>query len=696
MAESIWQANLRDAILLDPLILIHGNVKDLFYLPPRKRERLPAAWQERSYVSFDVWLALEFEEMGFDVVVLYDTVDGAVVLRPEMVGPFTAAASRSPACGKRSQPVGGEGLEKSRPATAASQHPLPPLPTSGKRTSPGDKSGWMVCLDVKQDPAVFFRTLYDSIFPRDELSVAVVCRFSDRYLSYTDRQGDAEKELSLLIQKAAMTIRGPTPSKPIHSRVALLFDLEGSIPQELSVQAPFAHTVRIPPPTLEEREQFFRDNHCSFASEPNDRFDPEEDPGHLRLIANLADGLKMQDMVSLIALSHRERLGLGKRDVKVLLDRFRYGTVENAWAKINEETLRNAKDELRKRVKGQDEVIDEIVPTLIRAKMGMSDLGASRHSNKPRGAFFFVGPTGVGKTELSKAIAALIFGDEAALIRFDMSEYSEEHQQARLIGAPPGYVGFDQGGQLTNAITEKPFSVVLFDEIEKAHGRILDKFLQVLDDGRLTDGRGRTVYFSEAILIFTSNIGTAPPSELESPTVAGAVSVGLPGDPGNKLPDYYAKLGALGYDDLCRHFRDSVRRFFVNKLGRPEILNRIGEDNILVFNFLNDPKAKEGIVAKKIEEVQSHLTRQYRVGMKCSERFIRLLMVHPNGFERNGARGVENLLRKFVLNPLAERLFFDRTACEGKTLRVDYFVTKDRIGEEPFDKARLTYEWENR
>src|SRR5205814_1862259 len=153
------------------------------------------------------------------------------------------------------------------------------------------------------------------------------------------------------------------------------------------------------------------------------------------------------------------------------------------------------------RVKGQDAVIEQVVPTLIRAKMGMSDVGGGQHSSKPRGVFFFVGPTGVGKTELSKAIAELIFGDEKAMIRFDMSEYSEEHQQARLIGAPPGYVGFDQGGQLTNAIIEKPFSVVLFDEIEKAHGRILDKFLQILDEGRLTDGMGRTVYFSEAILI---------------------------------------------------------------------------------------------------------------------------------------------------------------------------------------------------
>ncbi|MHB9308697.1 AAA family ATPase, partial [Fusobacterium polymorphum] len=122
---------------------------------------------------------------------------------------------------------------------------------------------------------------------------------------------------------------------------------------------------------------------------------------------------------------------------------------------------------------------------------------------------FFVGPTGVGKTELAKSLASFIFGDENACIRFDMSEYNHEHSDQRLVGAPPGYVGYEAGGQLTNAVKEKPFCVLLFDEIEKAHGRILDKFLQILEDGRLTDGKGETVYFSETIIIFTSNIGAA-------------------------------------------------------------------------------------------------------------------------------------------------------------------------------------------
>ncbi len=144
----------------------------------------------------------------------------------------------------------------------------------------------------------------------------------------------------------------------------------------------------------------------------SDRFDPARDSEHLRLVANSADGLKMHDLLSLVELSHRERLGLGPTQFKELLDRFRFGSRENAWLKVKPETLRTAHEKLQNRVKGQDEVIKEVIPVLIRAKLGMSDMSGNKYSSKPRGVFFFVGPTGVGKTELSKAIAELIFGDE--------------------------------------------------------------------------------------------------------------------------------------------------------------------------------------------------------------------------------------------------------------------------------------------
>jgi hypothetical protein len=633
-------------------------------------------------LSFDVWLATDLEELGFPVVILYDPIDGAVALRADMAGSFEKLASQRPA----GTPVAESPCPTGQAAPGVTSGPA--LPKSSPDAAKAGED-WMVRLKTRQTPEEFFRTLYENVLQQAETPVAVVCRFMDRYLNYSDRQDSDERRLSLLIQKAAMAIP-PRMGTSLNSRLVLIFDMEGETPQELNVQAPFARSVLIPPPGVEEREAFFRENAARFdSSQPGDRFNPETDPDHLRLVANLSDGLNSQDLFSLISLSRREHLGLGRTQVKELLDRFKFGTRENAWLKVKPEMLRAAKEKLSQRVKGQDDVIDEVIPVLIRAKLGMTDISSSQHSSKPRGIFFFVGPTGVGKTELSKAIAELIFGDEKAMIRFDMSEYSEEHQQARLIGAPPGYVGFDQGGQLTNAIIEKPFSVVLFDEIEKAHGRILDKFLQVLDDGRLTDGMGRTVYFSEAILIFTSNLGSVPRLRGSQGDVGAAVSIpGMPAEAGA-----HAELSDLPYAQLCEHFRAEVKDFFVNRLGRPEILNRIGEDNILVFNFIKDEETKIKIVDLQIDQLQKMLREKHHVGIFCTRGFKTLLMTHPSGFVRNGARGVRNLLSRLVLNPLAQHLFLDPDRCHGKTFRADYKVSLAEIPDRPFEKSALEYEW---
>ena len=662
-----WKANLDDAILLDPLLLLHGNVKDLFPLDETVRTRLPEHQDGQPLVTFDIWLALELERRGYPIVCLYDPVAGITVLRRKMLAPFTDLLS-------------------GRKTSAASASP----PTTGGQDPPSRAAeDWLVPLATKQTPTDLLESLLVNVFPRPDAQCAVVMRFVDRYLSYTDRQSDADKQLSMLIQKAVLTI--PPLGQGGHpSRLLLVFDLETGVPQEINTLFPAARSVLVQPPTLEEREQFFLQfaSRFSVGSEPPP--DLAKDTSHRTLLAQLSDGLRMQDLLSLTLLSQREQLGLSAKQFPSLLNRFKFGSRENAWSKVDANSLRNAKQVLSKRVKGQDEIIEEVVPVLIRAKLGMSDLTGSVDSSKPRGAFFFVGPTGVGKTELSKAIAELIFGDESALIRFDMSEYSEEHQQARLIGAPPGYVGFDQGGQLTNAIQEKPFSVVLFDEIEKAHGRILDKFLQVLDDGRLTDGLGKTVYFTESIIVFTSNIGTAPPPRRAGPTDSAART--LAGPPAT-AEEVYSNLSRLAYPELCDHFRGAVRNYFVNVLGRPEILNRIGEDNILVFHFLTDGTAKAQIIDQQIDNMRKALKAKHPVDVHCTPAMKRLLMVHPSGFDRNGARGVRNLLNRYVLNRLASDLFLDPNQCRGKVLRIDYEASDDEIDSQPFQKDLIRYAW---
>jgi hypothetical protein len=680
MTEEPWVKNLNKALLMDPLVILHGNVRDKFYVQPEKQGRMPEHLGEARYADFPVWLAIELEAKGYDLIIFYDSVEEAVVLRPAMLELFEKAAI---------SPVAEKGSSQPRPSTHS------PLLPSAKSVSSVPKSTeaatWMIKIQQGLNPENFVRSLHDRVFQNRELSTVVIFRYTDRFLSFSDRQDASEKRLSILLQKTAMSL--PTNLNPnkLQSRLLLLFDLEGAVPQELGSQAPFAGSARIPIPSMQNREHFFKTNCDRFYCEPGQRLDVNADSTQLTLCASLSDGLRTQDLLSLIALSHEEQLGLGKGQFKTLLDRFRYGTRENAWIKIKSETLANASEFLRARVKGQDSVIADVVPTLIRAKLGLTEISSEGESSKPRGVFFFVGPTGVGKTELSKAIAELIFGDENSMVRFDMSEYAEEHQQARLVGAPPGYVGFDQGGQLPNAILEQPFSVVLFDEIEKAHGRILDKFLQILDDGRLTDGMGRTVYFSEAIIIFTSNIGTSPRFKSASSRNA---AINIPGSLPGSTTDQYEQLQDLPYEDLQVHFRNEVKDFFVNHLGRPEILNRIGEDNILVFNFLNNDSVKDQIIQKQVQNLATYLSEKFHVAIKLTPVFCEVLKHHPNGFKRNGARGVRNLLRKLVLDKIAVDIFTRGDELKGQRLIVDYAVKQESIRDDfHFESDKVRHDW---
>jgi ATP-dependent Clp protease ATP-binding subunit ClpB len=246
-----------------------------------------------------------------------------------------------------------------------------------------------------------------------------------------------------------------------------------------------------------------------------------------------------------------------------------------------------------RRVIGQQQAVTKTLDILKRAALGLSGAQASRASSRPRGVLFFAGPTGVGKTELAKSISAMVFGDESAYLRFDMSEFAAEHAGDRLIGAPPGYVGFEAGGELTNAVREQPFRVILFDEIEKAHPRILDKFLQILDDGRLTDGRGVTAYFSESILVFTSNLGMVV-------------------DDANGRSRENARPG-LAYEELESRIRGAVSDHFTRVLNRPELLNRFG-DNIVVFDFIGRDAAAH-IFALLLGNIVNRVAEEHRVAL---------------------------------------------------------------------------------
>jgi ATP-dependent Clp protease ATP-binding subunit ClpB len=292
--------------------------------------------------------------------------------------------------------------------------------------------------------------------------------------------------------------------------------------------------------------------------------------------------------------------------------------------------LLHLEDELHQRVIGQDEAVIAVAEAVIRARSGLKD------PNRPIGSFIFLGPTGVGKTELARALAQYLFDDERAMIRIDMSEYQEKHTVARLIGAPPGYVGYEEGGQLTEAVRRRPYSVVLFDEIEKAHFDVFNVMLQVLDDGRLTDGQGRTVDFRNTIVIMTSNIGS------------------------QRILEYRGAFEGMSYERMKEAVLEEMRHHF-----RPEFLNRV--DETIVFHGLAEEHLKQ-IVEIQLERLRARLADRH-ISLELTDA-ARLNLVRTGYDPHYGARPLKRAIQKKVETPLG-RLILKGEIRDGQRLLVD-------------------------
>ena len=320
---------------------------------------------------------------------------------------------------------------------------------------------------------------------------------------------------------------------------------------------------------------------------------------------------------------------------------YKYGSNENLWENLDENVLERFDEIIKSRVLGQGEALERIKTVVRQAVLGLTDVGKSNSSHTPRGTLFFAGPTGVGKTEAAKAIAYILFGDEKAMIRFDMSEYREAHSEAKLIGSPPGYVGYEVGGQLTNAVKNRPFSVLLFDELDKASPTIMDKFLQILEDGRLTDNQGNTVYFEQTLIIFTSNIGTTE-------EVPGQFN-GLGAAP-HRVPTITIEDPSKEDDEAFRQhvsdtIRDHVVSYFVDN-GRPELLNRLGRKNIIVFQFIN-VKDAIAICDSKLKKIHDEILKNCKDDI-CFDDVLDMLHENAIAVRENGGRGIVNMLAEEV------------------------------------------------
>ena len=314
-------------------------------------------------------------------------------------------------------------------------------------------------------------------------------------------------------------------------------------------------------------------------------------------------------------------------------------------AQEESESLLHLEEELHKRVIGQDEAVVAVSKAVRRARAGLKD------PKRPIGSFLFLGPTGVGKTELARALAVALFGDETAMIRLDMSEYMEKHTVSRLVGAPPGYVGYEEGGQLTDAVRRKPYSVILLDEVEKAHADFFNILLQVLDDGRLTDSQGRTVDFRNTVIIMTSNLG-AKALRKDSPELGFLAA--------KKADSNTEDVSVVNFKEAKKSVMDSVKRHF-----RPEFLNRI--DEMIVFHALTSNDLKQ-IVTILMDTVVKRLG-DMGLSLEISPAAMDLLVKEGSDFSM-GARPLKRVIQRLIEDPISD-LILQGNAPEGAIIKAD-------------------------
>jgi len=594
-----WLDNFQRQSLIRRAIVISGNIIDLSFSAMRELKPINQIITET------------LKNQGFQHIVFYSRVGGISGISPEQWSDLQNI-------GHQQDDFGGDDYD---------------MEESSQNNTQQQNIG-----QAELKPQDFF-AVAEQVVLKSKLKVAFVVDWSNYLFGQINSLSDAERawlqQISKSTRDAELNMSATEMDKP---QSLFIFLCSGAtvLPPSLYLNNPLFSEVNIPLPSITERELAI--SSFNFVFQVQEELSPSSQG--LRDFVTSTDGLTIRDIYNMARLSRQQNETLS---INNLVSLYQYGKRQSPWEQLNHAKLKDTKNKLKLRIKGQDQAVDAVNKILIRAYTGLSGLQHSAKAKTPKGALFFVGPTGVGKTELAKALAEFLFGDEEACIRFDMSEFNHEHADQRLVGAPPGYVGYEQGGQLTNAVKSRPFSLLLFDEIEKAHPRILDKFLQILEDGRLTDGKGETISFSDTFIVFTSNIGA---SDI------------VPSSPEN----------------VAEQFKIAVQTHFKKELKRPELLGRIGEANIIPFNFMEDDNILKNIARAKLKPLENRLIEKWKINSFVFENEDKALQTLVDKVNRqHGGRGVLNVLTKELFDPLADFLFTHVQHAEqlkNRTIRV--------------------------